>query len=157
MCGCTLPQIVWMMTFWGLGDVLGTNHFHTILNICWRPQSPRVLSKVTPNRQPTLWLHNLYLKVLTVHRNELHLFWAKESSYSNYLCRTSDITAVGTISNVYSFGAMWSWDSINSKTTSKWFRHGHRLNKQREWQHVIFIYGLCNKFTYNFFQLLFFF
>ncbi len=28
-------------------------------------------------RQPTLWLHDLYLEVLTVHGTELHLFGVK--------------------------------------------------------------------------------
>ena len=39
-------------------------------------QTRRVLDKVTSNRQPTVWLHILCLKALTVHAlgNELRLF-----------------------------------------------------------------------------------
>ena len=42
-------------------------------------------------------------EVLTVHVNELRLFWQMHSLYSNYLCHTPDIAAVGTISKVFSF------------------------------------------------------
>ena len=33
--------------------------------------------KVTPNRQPTLLLHDLCLEVLKVYGNELRMYWAK--------------------------------------------------------------------------------
>ena len=43
-------------------------------------QTRRVLDKVTPNRQPTLWLHILCLEVLTVHvhGNKLRLFMSQD-------------------------------------------------------------------------------
>ena len=46
-----------------------------------------------------------------MHGNELRLFWAKANPYSNYLCRASDIAAVGTISKVFSFAAVSDRDS----------------------------------------------
>ena len=48
-------------------------------------------------RQPTLWLNDLCLEVLTVHGIELRLFWAKAFPIHSYdYCRASDIAAVGT-------------------------------------------------------------
>ncbi len=35
-------------------------------------------------RQPTLWLHDLCLEVLTLHGIELRLFWAKAFPLVNY-------------------------------------------------------------------------
>ncbi len=51
------------------------------------------------NRQPTLWLHYLCLEVLTVHGIP---------PYSYYLCRSSDMAAVGTTFNVFSYDAVWA-------------------------------------------------
>ena len=68
-----------------------------------RAQTLRVLSKVTLNRQPTIWLYDPYLEVLTLNVNDLDLFLGKEFPLlTNYLCRASDIAAVGTSFNVFS-------------------------------------------------------
>ena len=56
------------------------------------------------DNQPFDWTTFVW-EVLTVHGNELHLF------YSNYLCRTSYLAAVGTIFNVFSFEAVLDRDS----------------------------------------------
>ena len=59
----------------------------------------------------SLWCTTFVWEVLTVHGNELHLFGPRQSSYSNYLCRASDIAAVGTIFNVFTYDAVSDRDS----------------------------------------------
>ncbi len=58
------------------------------------------------SREPTLWLHNPCLEVITVHGNELHLFWAK--SFSLLVLTYIDIAAVDTTFNVFSYDAVWA-------------------------------------------------
>ena len=60
-----------------------------------------LLAKLSTDRQATLWLHDIYLEVLTVHSNELRLLIVQgiPPSYS------FDIGAVGTIFNVSSMTA----------------------------------------------------
>ncbi len=72
-------------------------------------------------RQETLWLHDLCLQVLTVHGNELHLFFFGPgiSLYSNYMCRAFDIAAVGTNTNVSKYNALL-WRDSNSSPTRQW-------------------------------------
>ncbi len=73
------------------------------------PDSLAGHNALDPNyyRQPTLRLHDLCLEVLTVHGNKLRLFGAKAfPPYSYYQCRASDIAAVGTTFNVYSYDAV---------------------------------------------------
>ncbi len=50
------------------------------------------------------------MEVLTVHGTELRLFEANAfpPTHSNYLCRASDIAAVGTTFNVFSYDAVWA-------------------------------------------------
>ncbi len=49
------------------------------------------------------------MEALTVHCNALRLFGAKASPpYSYYLFRASDIAAVGTTFNVFSYDAVWA-------------------------------------------------
>ncbi len=40
-----------------------------------------------------------------MHNNKVNLFWGKAFPLFYYLCRVSDISAVGTIFNVFSYGA----------------------------------------------------
>ena len=62
----------------------------------------------TPSRQPTLWLHDLCLEILTVQGNELRIFWVITSPllYTNYLCHTPDTASKGTNFNVFGYDAM---------------------------------------------------
>ena len=60
------------------------------------------------NSQPTLWLHEVCLEVLTVHGNELRLIWAKAFPL---LCRASDIAAVEIIFDDFSYDAVLFRDS----------------------------------------------
>ena len=68
------------------------------------------LRALDPNycRQPTLWLHELRLEVLTVHRTELRLFWAKAFPPIHTINVASDIAAVGTTFNVFSYEVVWA-------------------------------------------------
>ncbi len=61
--------------------------------------------------QPTLLLYDVCLEVLTVHGNELRLFF-----YFNYFCRALSITALGTIS--YQRGVGPRFEPITYPTTS---------------------------------------
>ena len=61
------------------------------------PKKNVVIGFVTLNRQQSLGLHNLFLKVRKVHGNELQQVWANVLPSLNYYCRTSDIAAIGTI------------------------------------------------------------
>ena len=61
-------------------------------------------------------------KALNVHGSELHLFWAKSFPYSNCLCRTTDIAAVGTI--LYIFIMM----KCRAKIQTEVLGHSRRLD-----------------------------
>ncbi len=50
------------------------------LELVQRP-SPKIIA-ILHRRQPTLWLHDLYLEVLSLHYNELHLFGAMAFCYT---------------------------------------------------------------------------
>ncbi len=58
------------------------------------------------SRQPILWLHALCLKVLIVQGNELRLFGAKACPLLILISRVSDIAAVSTTVNVFSYDAV---------------------------------------------------
>ena len=108
------------MTTWSIGSsvTLWVQVFSTL------PWTNSVLGKITPNRQANLLLHNLCLEVITVHGNKLRLFWAKIFPYSNHQCRTSDIAAVETIFNIFSFDTVLCWD----RTLSPLWRRTNALS-----------------------------
>ncbi len=56
-----------------------------------------VIGKVTSNRQPTLWLHDLCLKVLTEYSDKLRLF--RHFPYYYYWCHEIEIATVDPIFN----------------------------------------------------------
>ncbi len=58
-------------------------------------------------RQPTLWLHVLCLDVLTVHGTELYLFGADTFPLLILLMPASDIAAVWTTFNFFSYEAIF--------------------------------------------------
>ena len=58
------------------------------------------------SRQPNLRLHALCLKVLIVQGNELRLFGAKACPLLILISRVSDIAAVSTTVNVFSYDAV---------------------------------------------------
>ena len=61
-------------------------------------------------------------EVLTVHSNECACFGSGRSLYSNYLCRASDIAAVGTIFKVFSYDAVSDRDS-NLSLSQLWMSY----------------------------------
>ena len=62
--------------------------------------------------------------------NMFHLYWVKSFLILNYLCRTPDITAVGTIINVFSYDAVSGWDSNIS--TSRKQADAYRVSPQSQ-------------------------
>ncbi len=76
-------------------------HYAHVLRI---PMSSEIINTLH-SRQPTLWLHDLNLKVLTVqlHGNELRMFGPRHSPYAHYQCRAYDIAAVGTTFAVFRY------------------------------------------------------
>ncbi len=56
-------------------------------------------------RKPTLWLHNFCLKVLTVHSNELRLFWTKVIAL--FILLMSRIWLSSSRYNFFSYYAVW--------------------------------------------------
>ncbi len=57
--------------------------------------------------QPTLWLHDICLEVLTVHGDELHLFGANASTYT-ILSRLWHSSCIGITFNVFSYDLVWA-------------------------------------------------
>ena len=86
-------------------SLFGTPIFPSfVLKLRWKESMSIVLSK----RQPALWLHNLYVEVLTVHGNQLHL--SKHTPISWYLCHAPDITEVDIMTSL-----VWR-DVVQSRT-----------------------------------------
>ena len=75
------------------------------------------LSKVT---SITRWLHDHCPEVLTVHGNELRLLWTRHSPYSNYFYRATDMKAVETIFNVFSYDEVSARDSNRTPWSWQW-------------------------------------
>ncbi len=78
-------------------------------------------------RNPTFWLPDLCLKVLTVHSNELHLFWAKAFLLLVLLMPRFDIAVLGTTSNVFCYnavlGRVFAAELYSHGTTAKPWTH----------------------------------
>ncbi len=64
------------------------------------PSHRSLILAILHSRQPTLWLHDLCLEVLTEHGKELRLFGAKAFPLLVLSTGVSDIAAVGTTINV---------------------------------------------------------
>ena len=68
----------------------------------------RLIPFIDPNhsRQPSLSLHDLCLEFLTVHGNEMRLFWAKV--FPIFILLMPDIAAVRKTFNVFSYDVVWA-------------------------------------------------
>ncbi len=72
------------------------------------PSHRSLILALLHSRQPTLWLHDLCLEVITLHGNELRLFFPRHNPYSNYQCLAPDRKEVWTIFNVFCYDTVWA-------------------------------------------------
>ncbi len=108
----------------------------------------RPIPFIDPNlsKQPSVSLHGLSLKVLTVHVNVLSLFGAKPFPLIKLLTtRVSDMSAVSTTFNVISYDAVWAKRRIEYLHDEEPMRYMLLQNRMKIDNMIIIIFTIVKK------------